>query len=124
MSARVLDGKRVAHEVRSEVRARAAELRAAGVVPGLAFVLVGDDPASAVYVRSKGQACEEAGFHSVTERLPPAATQAEVLAVVERFNADERIHGMLVQLPLPEGLDEHAVLEAVDPAKDVDGFHP
>jgi methylenetetrahydrofolate dehydrogenase (NADP+)/methenyltetrahydrofolate cyclohydrolase len=124
VSARLLDGKRIAAEVRAEVRERAAALRAGGTVPGLAFLLVGDDPASAVYVRSKGQACDEAGFHSVTERLSASASQAEVLAIVERFNADERIHGILVQLPLPKGLDESAVLRAIDPAKDVDGFHP
>jgi methylenetetrahydrofolate dehydrogenase (NADP+)/methenyltetrahydrofolate cyclohydrolase len=124
MTAKILDGKRIAAEVRSEVRARAAELKAEGVVPGLAFILVGDDPASAVYVRSKGQACEEAGFHSVTERLPATASQPQVLALIEGFNADERIHGILVQLPLPEQIDEDVVLSAIDPAKDVDGFHP
>jgi methylenetetrahydrofolate dehydrogenase (NADP+)/methenyltetrahydrofolate cyclohydrolase len=124
MTARILDGKRIAAQVRSEVRARAAELKAEGVVPGLAFILVGDDPASAVYVRSKGQACEEAGFHSVTERLPATATQEQVLALIEGFNADERIHGILVQLPLPKQIDEDTILSTIDPAKDVDGFHP
>ncbi len=124
MTARILDGKRIAQAVRSEVRARAAELKAEGIVPGLGFILVGDNPASAVYVRSKGQACEEAGFHSVTERLPAGATQDEVLALIEAFNADERIHGILVQLPLPEQIDEDTILSSVDPAKDVDGFHP
>ncbi|MBA2565285.1 MAG: bifunctional methylenetetrahydrofolate dehydrogenase/methenyltetrahydrofolate cyclohydrolase FolD [Gemmatimonadetes bacterium] len=124
MSARILDGKRIAAEVRAEVRARAADLSSAGVKPGLAFLLVGEDPASAVYVRSKGQACEEAGFHSVTERRPASTTQAEVLELVERFNADDRIHGILVQLPLPDHIDEGAVLESILPAKDVDGFHP
>jgi methylenetetrahydrofolate dehydrogenase (NADP+)/methenyltetrahydrofolate cyclohydrolase len=124
VSARILDGKRIAAEVRAEVKQRAGALRARGTTPGLAFVLVGDDPASAVYVRSKGQACEEAGFHSVTERLPAAATLDQVLALVRRFNDDPAIHGLLVQLPLPDGLDEDAVLTAIDPAKDVDGFHP
>jgi methylenetetrahydrofolate dehydrogenase (NADP+)/methenyltetrahydrofolate cyclohydrolase len=124
VSARILDGKRIAAEVRAEVKERAAELRRRGTTPGLAFVLVGDDPASAVYVRSKGQACEEAGFHSVTERRPATATMDEVLGLVRRFNRDPAIHGLLVQLPLPEGLDEDAVLTAIDPAKDVDGFHP
>lgn len=124
MTARTLDGKRIAAEVRREVKDRAAELGARGVVPGLAFILVGDDPASAVYVRSKGLACDEAGFHSVTERLPSTAAQDEVLALVRRFNADERIHGILVQLPLPDAMDEDAVLHAIDPVKDVDGFHP
>ncbi|HEY7529406.1 MAG TPA: bifunctional methylenetetrahydrofolate dehydrogenase/methenyltetrahydrofolate cyclohydrolase FolD [Gemmatimonadota bacterium] len=124
MSARILDGKRIAADVRGEVKERAAGLRRRGTTPGLAFVLVGDDPASAVYVRSKGQACEEAGFHSVTERLPAAATMEQVLGLVRRFNDDPAIHGLLVQLPLPDGLDEDAVLTAIDPAKDVDGFHP
>jgi methylenetetrahydrofolate dehydrogenase (NADP+)/methenyltetrahydrofolate cyclohydrolase len=124
VSARILDGKRIAQTVRAEVRERAQALRAQGVVPGLGFILVGDNPASAVYVRSKGQACEEAGFHSVTERLPATVTQAEVLALIERFNADERIHGMLVQLPLPDHIDEDAILTAIQPEKDVDGFHP
>jgi methylenetetrahydrofolate dehydrogenase (NADP+)/methenyltetrahydrofolate cyclohydrolase len=124
MTARILDGKRIAQAVRSEVRARAVELKAEGVVPGLAFILVGDNPASAVYVRSKGQACEEAGFHSVTERLPAGATQDQVLGLIAAFNADERIHGILVQLPLPEQIDEDTILASIDPAKDVDGFHP
>ncbi len=124
MTAKILDGKRIAAAVRSEVRARTAELKGEGVVPGLAFILVGDDPASAVYVRSKGQACEEAGFHSVTERLPATATQDQALALIEGFNADERIHGILVQLPLPKQIDEDTILSAIDPAKDVDGFHP
>jgi methylenetetrahydrofolate dehydrogenase (NADP+)/methenyltetrahydrofolate cyclohydrolase len=124
MTAKLLDGKRIADAVRSEVRARAAELKADGVVPGLAFILVGDDPASAVYVRSKGQACEEAGFYSVTERLPASATQDQVLALIDGFNADPRIHGMLVQLPLPKQIDEDTILAAIHPSKDVDGFNP
>jgi len=124
LSARILDGKRIAAQVRDEVRSRAAELSAEGLVPGLAFMLVGDDPASAVYVKSKGLACEEAGFYSVTERLPAATSQEELLAVIARFNADDRVHGMLVQLPLPDHVDEEAVLRAIDPSKDVDGFHP
>ena len=124
MSARVIDGKRIADAVRAEIRERVAELRSEGLVPGLAFILVGDDPASAVYVRSKGLACEEAGFYSVTERLPAAVDQQDLLDLIGRFNADERVHGMLVQLPLPEHIDEDAVLSAILPSKDVDGFHP
>ena len=124
MSARILDGRRIAGEVRAEVRARAAALKSEGVVPGLAFILVGENPASAVYVKSKGQACEEAGFYSVTEKLPATTEQAELLERIARFNADERVHGMLVQLPLPAGIDQEAVLSAIDPEKDVDGFHP
>ena len=124
MRARIIDGKRIAAEVREEVRRRAAELAAEGVTPGLAFILVGDDPASAVYVRSKGEACREAGFHSVTERLPADASQGRVLELVRGFNEDPAIHGILVQLPLPKPIAEEEVLCAIDPSKDVDGFHP
>jgi methylenetetrahydrofolate dehydrogenase (NADP+)/methenyltetrahydrofolate cyclohydrolase len=124
MTAKIIDGKTIAETVRAEVRQRAIELQGEGVVPGLAFILVGDNPASGVYVRSKGQACAEAGFHSVTQKLPATATQAEVLSLIAGFNADERVHGILVQLPLPDQVDEDTILSAIDPAKDVDGFHP
>ncbi|MDZ7630734.1 MAG: bifunctional 5,10-methylenetetrahydrofolate dehydrogenase/5,10-methenyltetrahydrofolate cyclohydrolase [Gemmatimonadaceae bacterium] len=93
-------------------------------MPGLAVVLVGEDPASAVYVRNKGRACEEAGMHSVTIRLPAATSQGELLAVVDRLNADPSIHGMLVQMPLPTQCNADEVIRRIDPAKDVDGFHP
>ncbi len=98
--------------------------KARGVVPGLAVVLVGEDPASAVYVRNKGRACEEAGMHSVTIRMPVTTTQAELLAVVDQLNADAAIHGMLVQMPLPPQCNADEVIRRIDPAKDVDGFHP
>jgi methylenetetrahydrofolate dehydrogenase (NADP+) / methenyltetrahydrofolate cyclohydrolase len=125
MSAGIIDGKRIAGDVRAEVRSEAEGLKARrGVVPGLAFVLVGEDPASQVYVRSKGKACEELGFYSVTERLPASTTEVDLLAVLARFNADQRIHGILVQLPLPKHIDEQRVIEAIDHRKDVDGFHP
>jgi methylenetetrahydrofolate dehydrogenase (NADP+)/methenyltetrahydrofolate cyclohydrolase len=101
-----------------------ARLSRAGRKPGLAAVLVGEDPASAVYVRSKGKACEEAGMHSVTLRLPAATTEAELLETVDRLNADPDIHGILVQLPLPKPINSEKVLRRIDPAKDVDGFHP
>ena len=123
MSAKILDGVALARTIRAEVAAAVA--KAAGTTkPGLAAVLVGDDPASAVYVRSKGKACEEAGMHSETIRLPKETTEAELLAVVDRLNTDPRIHGILVQLPLPKQIDSEKVLRRVDPAKDVDGFHP
>jgi methylenetetrahydrofolate dehydrogenase (NADP+)/methenyltetrahydrofolate cyclohydrolase len=124
MTARLIDGVALGKEIRAEVAVRAAELRAAGVVPGLAVVLVGEDPASAVYVRSKGRACEEAGMHSETIRLPAETPEAELLATIERLNRDPAIHGMLVQLPLPPHIDGERVLHAIDPRKDVDGFHP
>jgi methylenetetrahydrofolate dehydrogenase (NADP+) / methenyltetrahydrofolate cyclohydrolase len=125
MSAGIIDGKRIAGDVRAEARSEAEGLKARrGVVPGLAFVLVGEDPASQVYVRSKGKACEELGFYSITERLPASTTEEDLLAVLARFNADQRIHGILVQLPLPKHIDEQRVIEAIDHRKDVDGFHP
>ena len=124
MSARILDGTAIAKAIRQEVAAEVSRLRAKGRKPGLAAVLVGEDPASAVYVRSKGKACEEAGMHSETVRLPQTASEAELLAVVDRLNADPRIHGFLVQLPLPAHINGERVLNRVNPAKDVDGFHP
>ena len=124
MTARLLDGKVMARLIRDEIAVEAAELLARGIQPGLAVVLVGEDPASQVYVRSKGKACEEAGMHSETIRLPAETTEAELLAVIDRLNADARIHGMLVQLPLPKTINSDAVLRRIDPAKDVDGFHP
>jgi len=125
MAATIIDGKAIAEQIRAEVRDAAAALRRdRGVTPGLAFILVGDNPASQVYVRSKGKACEEMGFHSVTERLPAEAREEEVLALIARFNADPLVHGILVQLPLPAHVNEQRVIEAIDDRKDVDGFHP
>ena len=124
MSARIIDGARLAQVIRDEVAADVTQLVARGHQPGLAVVIVGDDPASQVYVRAKGKACLEAGMHSGTVRLPEDTTQADLLATVDRLNRDPAIHGILVQLPLPKQLDEHAVLLRLDPAKDVDGFHP
>jgi methylenetetrahydrofolate dehydrogenase (NADP+)/methenyltetrahydrofolate cyclohydrolase len=121
----ILDGKKIADDIRAEVKTAAANLRnTTGLVPGLAFILVGENPASQSYVKSKGIACEDAGFYSVTERLPAAASEAEVLALIDTFNKDARIHGILVQLPLPGHINEQRVIEAIDPLKDVDGFHP
>lgn len=124
MTARLLDGKALGLAIRQEVAADVAKLAQVGIKPGLAVVLVGEDPASQVYVRSKGRACEEAGMHSVTIRLPATTTQDELLATIDTLNADPAIHGMLVQLPLPKAMDSDKVLRRIDPRKDVDGFHP
>jgi methylenetetrahydrofolate dehydrogenase (NADP+)/methenyltetrahydrofolate cyclohydrolase len=124
VSARVLDGTAIAREIREEIRNQVAQLVAQGVTPGLAVVIVGDDPASQVYVRNKGEACRAAGMHSDTIRLPADTSEAELLATVDRLNADHRIHGFLVQLPLPPQIDSEKVLHRISPAKDVDGFHP
>ena len=125
MVATLLDGARIAAEVRAEVAAGVREMQARrGVTPGLAVVLMGDDPASAVYVRNKGRACQEAGMASETFVLPHETTQQELLALLERLNRDDRYHGILVQLPLPPHVDEEAAVRALDPAKDVDGLHP
>ncbi|MBU1325536.1 MAG: bifunctional methylenetetrahydrofolate dehydrogenase/methenyltetrahydrofolate cyclohydrolase [Alphaproteobacteria bacterium] len=122
--ARIIDGKAFAAGLVDRVAAAAGRLReATGVRPGLAAVIVGDDPASRIYVRSKGERAEAAGFHSETVRLDAETTQAELLAVVNRLNRDPAIHGILVQLPLPRQIDPEAVLAAIDPDKDVDGFH-
>jgi methylenetetrahydrofolate dehydrogenase (NADP+)/methenyltetrahydrofolate cyclohydrolase len=120
-----IDGKEMAAEIRGEVAEGVAALRAAtGVTPGLVAVLVGDDPASAVYVRNKGIACDEAGMFNETITLPTEATQEELLAWVARLNADDRFHGILVQLPLPKHIDERTVIQSINPDKDVDGMHP
>ena len=123
--ARLIDGKAFAEGLRGRIAGAAAALkRHHGLVPGLAAVLVGDDPASQVYVRAKGKAMEETGMASFTHRLPPTTGQAELLTLVAQLNADPAVHGILVQLPLPKQIDPQAVIDAIDPAKDVDGFHP
>ena len=124
MSARIIDGAALARTILDEVTEDVKRLVASGRQPGLAVVIVGDDPASQVYVRSKGKACTDAGMHSETIRLPADTSQARLLETVDRLNRDPAIHGILVQLPLPRHLDEHEVLLRIDPAKDVDGFHP
>jgi methylenetetrahydrofolate dehydrogenase (NADP+)/methenyltetrahydrofolate cyclohydrolase len=123
-TARLIDGKAIAAEVRAEVRERVLRLAAEGVKPGLAVVLVGDDPASQVYVRNKDRAAEEAGFAVRTRRLGASTAQAELEKVVRELNADPAVHGILVQLPLPAGLDSQRIVELIDPKKDVDGLHP
>ncbi|MFN9103445.1 MAG: bifunctional 5,10-methylenetetrahydrofolate dehydrogenase/5,10-methenyltetrahydrofolate cyclohydrolase [Betaproteobacteria bacterium] len=122
MSATLIDGKALSERLRGDIAGRAAALAAAGRRPGLAVILVGDDAASAVYVRNKVKACADCGFHSVLEQYPASLTQAELLARVAALNADPRIHGILVQMPLPPHLDALQVIESISPAKDVDGF--
>ncbi len=122
--ARLLDGAATARAIREELRSRVAALGARGVRPGLGVLLVGDDHASAVYVRSKTRACDDLGLHHDTVRLPATASTSEVVAVVDAYNARPEIHGILVQTPLPSQVDTAQVLRRVDPAKDVDGFHP
>ena len=123
--AKILDGTALAQEIRAEVAAGVKEMRQKHrVTPGLAAVLVGDDPASGIYVRNKRRACDEVGMFSETFLMPADASQADVLVQVDQLNRDVRFHGILVQLPLPSQVDEQAVIEAVDPEKDVDGMHP
>jgi methylenetetrahydrofolate dehydrogenase (NADP+)/methenyltetrahydrofolate cyclohydrolase len=124
LPAELIDGVAIARSVREQVARDVERLAAEGLRPGLAVVLAGDDPASAVYVRSKGKACEEAGIHSVTIRLPAETTQEELLAQVDALNADPEIHGILVQMPLPRHIDSDAIIRRIRPDKDVDGFHP
>ncbi|MEG1454724.1 MAG: bifunctional methylenetetrahydrofolate dehydrogenase/methenyltetrahydrofolate cyclohydrolase FolD [Comamonas sp.] len=123
MPAQLIDGVLLSKQLREDIAARATKLTAAGKQPGLAVILVGEDPASQVYVRNKVKACEEAGLHSVLEKYDASLTEAELLARVEALNNDPSIHGILVQLPLPAHIDDHKVIETISPAKDVDGFH-
>ncbi|MFP5467609.1 MAG: bifunctional methylenetetrahydrofolate dehydrogenase/methenyltetrahydrofolate cyclohydrolase FolD [Gammaproteobacteria bacterium] len=123
MTAALIDGNALSRQLREEVTLRAAALRAKGHTPGLAVILVGDNPASQVYVRNKVKACHDTGMHSVLEQYPATMTEAELLARVEALNHDDSIHGILVQLPLPDHIDAQKVIEAISPEKDVDGFH-
>ena len=123
MTAQLIDGLALSKQLREQVATRTQQLQQRGVQPGLAVILVGDNPASQVYVRNKVKACEEAGFHSVLERYDATLSQQDLLAHIQRLNQDERIHGILVQLPLPAHIDAHQVIEAISPHKDVDGFH-
>jgi methylenetetrahydrofolate dehydrogenase (NADP+) / methenyltetrahydrofolate cyclohydrolase len=124
LPAKLIDGTEIARAMRAELAPQIAALKASGVTPGLAVVLVGDNPASEVYVRMKGKACEEAGLYSETIKLPATTTEAELDAVIDRLNADPKVHGMLVQLPLPKQINTNRALHRIVPAKDVDGFHP
>jgi methylenetetrahydrofolate dehydrogenase (NADP+)/methenyltetrahydrofolate cyclohydrolase len=123
MTAQLIDGNALSRQLRANVSARVTALKAKGITPGLAVILVGDNPASQVYVRNKVKACEDTGMHSVLERWPATLSEAELLARVDSLNQDATIHGILVQLPLPAHIDAQKVIEAISPAKDVDGFH-
>ena len=123
MSAIRIDGKQISQQIRSEIAERVAVLKQKGVTPGLAVILVGEDPASQVYVRNKERACIQAGMASRVIRLPEDTPQESLMALIDEINRDEKMHGLLVQLPLPAHLDEAQVLKAIDPKKDVDGFH-
>ena len=124
MACRIISGPEVSGEIYGELRVRIEKLKSEGTLPGLAVILVGDDPASQVYVRNKGKKCEELGMHSETIVLPKETTEEELLSRIDALNRDPAIHGFLVQLPLPKHIDEDKVIEAIDPSKDVDGFHP
>jgi methylenetetrahydrofolate dehydrogenase (NADP+) / methenyltetrahydrofolate cyclohydrolase len=123
MTAQLIDGNALSKQLRAQVAADTVKLKAQGLTPGLAVVLVGENPASQVYVRNKVKACEDAGLHSVLEKYEATMTEADLLARVEALNNDDNIHGILVQLPLPAHIDAQKVIEAISPAKDVDGFH-
>ena len=124
MAAKIIDGKQIAAEIRAELAKEIEGLKKEGLNPGLAVILVGDDPASRVYVNNKKKACAEVGIYSREYALPKETTQEELLNLIRELNQDPEIHGILVQLPLPDHLDERQVLETISPAKDVDGFHP
>jgi len=123
LTARIIDGVALSQKLRTEVTARASALKARGVTPGLAVILVGENPASQVYVRNKVKGCQDCGFHSVLEKFDATMTEAELLARIEALNNDPAIHGILVQLPVPRHIDANKVIEAISPLKDVDGFH-
>ena len=122
--ARLIDGKKIAAQIRAEVKAEVDALKKQGITPGLAVVIVGDDPASHVYVRGKARACDELGMNSFVHKLPANATERRVLNLVKRLNEDPKVHAFLVQSPLPKQIDENKIVKAIDPAKDADGFHP
>ena len=123
MTAQKIDGNALSQKLRAEVTLRTTALKAKGITPGLAVILVGENPASQVYVRNKVKACEDSGLHSILEKHPASLTEAELLNRIKALNQDTSIHGILVQLPLPEHIDAQKVIEAISPAKDVDGFH-
>lgn len=120
----IIDGKQLAKEVNAQTKDRVAALTQRGITPGLAVIIVGDDPASTIYVRNKHKKATQLGINSIVRQLPATVSQAELIAIVQAYNADPTVHGILVQSPLPVGLDEQAIVATIDPAKDVDGFHP
>ncbi|MFP4546215.1 MAG: bifunctional 5,10-methylenetetrahydrofolate dehydrogenase/5,10-methenyltetrahydrofolate cyclohydrolase, partial [Methanomassiliicoccales archaeon] len=124
MAASIISGRDIANEIREELKGKIDDLKEKGVTPGLAVVLVGEDPASQVYVRMKGKACDKLGIYSETQTYPEDLEEEKLLKVIDQLNENPDIHGILVQLPLPDHIDETKVLNRIDPAKDVDGFHP
>jgi methylenetetrahydrofolate dehydrogenase (NADP+) / methenyltetrahydrofolate cyclohydrolase len=125
VSDKIIDGKLISSKIKDEVREETKKLLfEQNIIPGLAFIIVGENPASKVYVKSKGKACEEIGFNSVTRTLPESTSESALLGIIDEFNNDKSIHGILVQLPLPEHINEQKIIEAIDYKKDVDGFHP
>ena len=124
MTAKIIDGKEISRQVKDELKPRIAALAQKDIVPGLSVIIVGEDPASMSYVKSKGKACEKLGIRSETIMLPVSTSQEDLLAVIDKLNMDSKVHGILVQVPLPEQIDESAVLESINPKKDVDGFSP
>jgi len=124
LMAHIIDGNKTSQDIRGEIRERTAQLKEKGIVPGLAVILVGDDPASKIYVKRKENACHEAGFYSQEYKLSAETREKDLLDLIDTLNEDPRIHGILVQLPLPPHIDSSRVIEAIDPRKDVDGFHP
>lgn len=124
-SGKIIDGKYISSVIKDEIREETKKLLfERNIIPGLAFIIIGENAASKVYVNSKGRACEEIGFHSITKALPETTSESELLRIINDFNADNSIHGILVQLPLPEHINEQKIIEAIDYKKDVDGFHP
>jgi methylenetetrahydrofolate dehydrogenase (NADP+)/methenyltetrahydrofolate cyclohydrolase len=122
--AKIISGKEIAESIRGEIKTKVEELKGKGITPGLAVILVGEDPGSQVYVKAKGKACDKLGIYSDTYKMPTETSEEDLLNLIAKLNADEKIHGILVQLPLPKHIDEDKVLMAIDPNKDVDGFHP
>ncbi|MEO6693800.1 MAG: bifunctional methylenetetrahydrofolate dehydrogenase/methenyltetrahydrofolate cyclohydrolase FolD [Ignavibacteria bacterium] len=124
-NSKIIDGKLISSQIKSEIKWETETLKSTkGITPGLAFILVGDDPASRVYVKNKGKACQELGYYSVTKTLSENISENELVEIIKNFNEDSAIHGILVQLPLPRHINEQSIIEAIDPSKDVDGFHP
>ncbi|MDH4101153.1 MAG: bifunctional methylenetetrahydrofolate dehydrogenase/methenyltetrahydrofolate cyclohydrolase FolD [Nitrospirota bacterium] len=123
-AAQIIDGKAISTQMKEAMKAEVVALEAKGIKPGLAVVLVGENPASVVYVRNKGKACTEVGIHSVEHKIPAETTEAQLLSLIDQLNNDPKINGILVQLPLPKHINEKRVLDAISPTKDVDGFHP
>ncbi len=125
MSASLIDGKKIAEDIKREIKLETEKLKAEhGLTPGLAFILVGENPASQSYVKMKGKGCDEMGFYSITEKLPAETSESIILQLINQFNLDPKIHGILIQLPLPKHINEDKIISAIDYRKDVDGFHP